>query len=112
MDAKRKSDGRLVSIKRLLRNTEEIAIARYFSDPERRNDPHNHCVPVLDYFTAVVEGSEEHYIVMPLLRKFFEPSFFVISEIVDFMRQMLEVKSTLSKQSNEVNSVLGFGILA
>lgn len=97
MDAKRKSDGRLVCIKRLLQYTDEITIARYFSDPERRSDPRNHCVPVLDYFTAVVEGSEEHYVVMPLLRKFSDPAFFVISEIVGLMRQLLEVRSLLSK---------------
>lgn len=94
MDVKRKSDGLLVCIKHVPGNTDEVAIARYFSDPERRSDPRNHCVPVLDYFTATVDGQEEHYIVMPLLREFGDPFFYVVSEIVDFMRQALEVKST------------------
>lgn len=60
------------------------------STPERLQDSRNHCVPILDF----IEGDEEEYIsflVMPLLRKFNDPPFHFVGEIVDFVQQTLEV---------------------
>jgi hypothetical protein len=57
------------------------------------NDPHNHAVPVLDYFTKDDDG----FLVMPLLRKFDDPPFGTVEEVVDFVRQMLQV---IQKQRN------------
>jgi len=65
----------------------------YFSSPERRSDPRNHCVPILDHFTRSPDNqaeSEEYFIVMPVLRPFDSPSFSTVSEAVDFVRQALE----------------------
>lgn len=92
MDAKRKNDGMLVCIKHVPGDTDEIPIAQYFSAPERRVDPKNHAVPILAHFTAIFAGSEEHFLVMPLLRPFHNPDFFVVSEVVDFIRQTLVVR--------------------
>jgi len=86
---KRKSDGALVCVKHVPKDTQEVAIALYFSAPERRDHPTNHAIPVLDHFTAMLNGTEEYFIVMPLLRPFNDPPFFVVSEVIDFMQQTL-----------------------
>lgn len=60
------------------------------STPESLSDPTNHSVPVLDHFTDESDPSIT-YIVQPLLREFDDPEFYAISEMVDFMKQTLEV---------------------
>jgi serine/threonine protein kinase len=57
------------------------------SSPERRKDPHNHAVPILDHFTKGTVA----FLVMPLLRLFNDPPFSTVNEVVDFFRQMLQV---------------------
>lgn len=61
-----------------------------FSSDGRREDPHNHCVPLLESFED--ECDEEHcFIVMPLLRKFNSPDFKSVDEALEFVDQALEV---------------------
>ena len=77
-------------MKRVEASSDEVAICRMLSSPERRKDHHNHAVPILDYFA---EGGESPYafLVMPLLRSFDDPPFSNVSEVIDFIRQMLQV---------------------
>ncbi|TDL19269.1 hypothetical protein BD410DRAFT_774138 [Rickenella mellea] len=89
IDATRIMDGQPVFIKKLPSNTEELAIARYLSTPTRMQDPRNHCVPILDHFADPTDSSLI-FIVMPMLRNFDSPPFFLVNEVVDFVHQTLE----------------------
>ena len=89
MDATRISDGKLVSLKRVKSSSQEIVIASLLSSEELRKDPRNHCVPIPDVFSS--EDDHLDFIVMPLLVKFWTPRFSSVNEVLDFMRQMLEV---------------------
>lgn len=90
MDAKRLSDGAIVAIKKVLAETREVTIARMLSEPENLRDPTNHCVPIFDYFIDE-EEDDMGYLVMPVLRRFNDPPFFYVDEVVDFIKQTLEV---------------------
>lgn len=94
MDAKRLKDGITVCLKTVYRTPKEVDIARYFSSPELLQEPTNHSVPILDAFREPSVPDFE-YLVMPLLRPFDDPDFTVIGEAVDFITQILEVRSAL-----------------
>ncbi|EIW54109.1 uncharacterized protein TRAVEDRAFT_51834 [Trametes versicolor FP-101664 SS1] len=85
IDAKT-SDGRLIAIKRLQDKGQEIEIAQFLTSLEH---PHKHCVPVEDVFPDASEPSWT-FMVMPYLRKFDDPEFELIGEVIEFARQMLE----------------------
>lgn len=99
IDAERQSDKKTVAIKRIRRNKKppEADIALYLTTPEMLQDPTNHCVPIWDRFSDDAEPQYE-FIVMPLLRRFDDPPFVVVSEVVEFMKQTLEVSGTRSLQ--------------
>lgn len=90
MDATRLSDGRQVVLKAVHRQGGELRIAMMLSSAEALQDPLNHCVPILDYFGDFNTPGPD-FIVMPVLRKFRNPEFCMVSEVVDFVRQTLEV---------------------
>ncbi|KAI5118852.1 hypothetical protein M0805_008128 [Coniferiporia weirii] len=89
MDAQRVSDGALVAIKEVSPDSMEAEIALMLSTPEALKDPMNHCVPILDHMRDESDENQE-YIVMPLLRRFSEPEFYAVGEVLDFVRQTLE----------------------
>ena len=90
IDAIRISDNRLVYIKRVHARRNEEQIATFFSKDSLRQDPRNHCVPVLD---LIPDDCDENisYIVMPFLRLIDDPPFRHINDIVEFIDQILEV---------------------
>ena len=88
------SDGERVVIKQVARGSNEVSIGQFFSSPELLADPKNHCVRILDVFSDDMDPELE-FIVMPALVKFNFPPFFLISEIVEFIRQTLEVRICL-----------------
>jgi AAA+ ATPase superfamily predicted ATPase len=92
MDATRVTDGRVVAIKRILTPLHkfEIPICEMLNTPERRNNPRNHAVELLDRFTNEKYKNEE-FIVMPVLVPFDFPPFVSIDEVADFINQVLEV---------------------
>lgn len=83
------SDGKRVKIKKLVKGRKELDIALFLSSGEFRKDPRNHCVPILDVFSE--EGHPMVFMVMPLLIKYDTPPFSSVDEVLDFMRQTLEV---------------------
>ncbi|KZT72363.1 hypothetical protein DAEQUDRAFT_32581 [Daedalea quercina L-15889] len=89
MDAIRKADGALVSIKITKNDTNELAIARYLSSTVVPKAPQNHCVPVLDVLPDPFESTKT-LMVMPYLRPFDDPPFTAIGEVIDFIDQTLE----------------------
>ena len=100
MDALRVKDNTRVFLKRIPKDSDEVEITSLFSSEEKIGDPCNHCVPVLDYFEDE-RLPECGILVTPLLRPFDEPAFVSIDEVVEFVRQTLEVRLLL------VTSVLG-----
>ncbi|KAH9894107.1 kinase-like domain-containing protein [Cubamyces lactineus] len=89
MDARRMSDGKLVLIKMIHTGSPEQTIATYLSSPELRQDPRNHCVPILDVIHHP-DNPDTSYLIMPYLRKLDDPEFESIDEIMDFGEQVLE----------------------
>ena len=56
------------------------------------DDLMNHSVPILDTFGDPVDKSTS-YLVMPFLRLIDNPPFEVVEEVLDFVDQILEVRS-------------------
>ena len=79
-------------IKRVRTGDPESRIAAKLCAPELVSDPRNHCVPILEIFKDDVDASIS-YMVMPFLKLMDEPPFERVSEVVDFVTQLLEVCS-------------------
>lgn len=94
IDATRISDGALVYIKRVLTSTKELEIALLFSSETLRQNPRNHCVSILDHFQDP-EHNEISYMVMPFLHRIDNHPFQLVTQVVEFVDQMLVVSSTL-----------------
>lgn len=77
-------------IKRVKTGDRESGIAIMLSSGALRDDPRNHCVPILDTFQDNDDPSIS-YIVMPFLRLFDDiPPFERVSDVVDFVDQLFE----------------------
>ena len=96
MDATRISDGRPVTLKRLL-NEEgpyELHINRLFSTEPLSSDPRNYCVQLL----GVIElPNDPPIMVHPLLRPFDDPPLQTYGEFVSFFSQLCGVGLPFSK---------------
>ena len=73
---------------------EEIEISQMLSSNGRLEDPMNHCVPIYDFIQGSPNDTYD-FLVMPLLREFDDPPFYAVEEVVDFVRQTLEVRLPL-----------------
>ncbi|CAL1712400.1 unnamed protein product [Somion occarium] len=91
IDATRRKDNLLVSIKVVKDASNEVKIARLVSSPQVVRNPANHCVSVLDILPDPV-FPDKALMVMPYLRPFNDPPFNAIGEAVEFVKQTLEVK--------------------
>ena len=74
--------------------SEELRIARLFSEYSHRENQQNHCVPVLDTFEDPMDNRLA-YIVMPFLHNIDRPSFEFVTDIADMVDQLLEVRLTV-----------------
>jgi hypothetical protein len=99
MDAVRVSDGAFVMVKQMTKSSHphEVDIGQYLSTGALRADTHNHCVPILEVL-EVPDDDTTLLIVMPLLRKFDDPPFGTLGEVVDCVKQAFEV--CISKRCN------------
>lgn len=93
MDARRNSDGAEVMIKRCSKRDHpfEAEIGRFFCSEPLASDPRNRCIPIYEVLQAP-RDDDLQLIVMPRLRKFGSPRFETIGEIVEFLRQVFEVR--------------------
>ena len=66
----------------------------FLSSPERNKDPRNHCIRFFETFCDDEDEGFE-YIVMPVMNDFDLPKFYAVGEVVDFVRQTLEVSTFL-----------------
>ena len=98
MDCKRLSDGKQVFMKRVGPHSGERKLAEFFSSNEHQENPANHCIKLLE---VLVDDCDDYhcFLVMPLVRMFDSPDFVSVDEVIDFMRQTLEV-SILSSLSH------------
>ncbi|KAK0202030.1 kinase-like domain-containing protein [Desarmillaria ectypa] len=109
MDAKRISDEKPVMLKRILvsQHPHEVEVAKYLSSI---SDAKNHSNTLLDVLT--LPGDEDVKIfVMPLLRRFDDPPFDTIGEVVEFLRQIFEGLQFLHHQNIAHRDVGVFNIL-
>lgn len=84
------SDGRLVYIKIVETNSDELKIATFFSSGALARNPRNRCVPILDHFPD--DGNPSiTYMIMPFLVRTLETPFETVANVVDFVDQILEV---------------------
>lgn len=95
MDAVQIKTQNQVFLKRVRRDSKELAIARYLKD-RIKADENNHCVPILDILEEPEVFGDEVYIVMPCLRPLDDPPFEIVDNIVDLVNQLLEVRSIVS----------------
>jgi hypothetical protein len=91
MDATRIRNNKQVMLKKVLpeEGPHELYITQLFSSPGLRDDPSNHCVPLLDLI-ELPQGSGK-LMVMPFLRPFNDPRFQTYGEFVAFFMQICEV---------------------
>lgn len=89
LDAQRLSDGKTVYLKHVNKTSPEVDIGQYFSSDQLRDDPRNHCLPVLDVLTDPTDP-ENVILVIPWLRRIDSPQPASVRECVDFVQQTLE----------------------
>ncbi|KAK0497815.1 hypothetical protein EDD18DRAFT_120909 [Armillaria luteobubalina] len=86
MSAVKLSDGSQVLLKKLDLNSTEFELSVLFSSPPLSLDPKNHCIPVFQ----VLKYEQFGILVLPLLRKFDDPPFDTVGEVVECFRQIFE----------------------
>ena len=77
-------------MKRVSGSGSEYAIATWLASSDKRNDPFNHTMPLLEVFDDDVDG-DICYLVTPLLRNMDDPSFETVNNVIDFVDQTIEV---------------------
>jgi hypothetical protein len=94
LDATRIVDGEFVFLKIVNKSVHpfEAEIGCFFSSEALANDPHNHCVPIYEVL-QVPDDDEKIILVMPLLREYCDPRFDTVGEVVEFFRQVFEVRN-------------------
>jgi len=92
LDAIRRQDGLVVCVKMIQepRKARQIKITEYFSTRRMTGDSRNHVVPFYDNFGDSYTPNIQ-FMVMPVLRRFDDPEFVMVCEVVDFITQALEV---------------------
>ncbi|EIW62126.1 uncharacterized protein TRAVEDRAFT_44958 [Trametes versicolor FP-101664 SS1] len=89
IDATRISDGRLVYLKKIDSDSEELKLLQYLTSPELLEDPYNHCVPLLD---VIYDPSDPQtcFVVMPFLRYIDHPPFELVEDMLECGERILE----------------------
>lgn len=89
MDATRKSDGSLVTIKCVKKESQEIAISLFIASI---SGPDDHCVSAIEALPDPLDASRA-LLVMPYLRPYNYPELQVVGDVADFASQMLQVSA-------------------
>ena len=99
MDATRISDGRIVTIKAVLKRFtpfEEKTI-RQFSEQPLASDPHNHAIPLYEAMHPPWDDSVV-LLIMPYLIDIHKHKFATVGEVVECFRQLFEVSFILFRR--------------
>lgn len=94
IDATRVSDDKLVYLKKIHPDSEELQLLRYLSSPEMLQDPHNHCVPLLDVIHDLSDP-QTCFVAMPYLRYIDYPHPEFVEDMLEYGEQILEVGVTV-----------------
>lgn len=79
----------------------EVEIAKIFAAEPLASHPRNHCSPL--YEVLIPPGEADNVIlVTPFLRAFDDPPFDSIGEIVEFFRQVFEVRHLTAVQCGTI----------
>ncbi|KAI4520858.1 hypothetical protein K525DRAFT_285554 [Schizophyllum commune Loenen D] len=90
LDAIKLPHGEPVMLKRVNKqHSNEVDITTMLSSPSLAKDSRNHCVPVYDVL-EIPDDDDLRILVLPLLRKYDDPPFDTVGEVVDCLRQVLE----------------------
>ena len=92
IDATRLSDGAIVAIKRIAKTKHplEVEITKILSSDPLRSNPTNHCIPVLDVLQSP-QRQDIVLVVLPFLCAWNEPRFRTFGEVIECIRQLIEV---------------------
>ncbi|KAL1731257.1 hypothetical protein EV714DRAFT_271924 [Schizophyllum commune] len=91
LDAIKLPHGEPVMLKRVnKRYSKEVEISAMLSSPPLSKDSRNHCVPIYDIL-EVPDDEDTQIMVLPLLRRYNDPPFDTVGEVIDCLRQVLEV---------------------
>ena len=82
-------------IKRVKTGDEESTILNLLNEPDKRDDPRNHAVRILDQFQDDVDPSIS-YVAMPFLRPLHRPQPERVNDCIDVVTQYLEVRTVAS----------------
>ncbi|KAI0041334.1 hypothetical protein FA95DRAFT_1501637 [Auriscalpium vulgare] len=90
IDATRISDGKQVVLKRMSETDtgEEGDMLRLFSSEQYKENPKNHCIPLID--SKRLDDSQITLLVMPRMRPYNNPRFRTFGEVVAFATQIIE----------------------
>jgi hypothetical protein len=103
MDAVRISDNKQVMIKKLLPardnsdddGRKELDIVQFLSSGNRGSDPRNHSLPYLDSF-PIPDVEHGFFLVTPLCVPWNYPEHDTVGELIEFVRQVFEVRKCSS----------------
>jgi hypothetical protein len=90
IDATRIKDGTKVVLKCIGASSQEFQIALYLSSAKMLSDPRNRTVPIIDVI-SLPDNTEGVLLVMPYFREFHTPPFHCRGEVVEALRQFLQV---------------------
>lgn len=92
LDATRIRDGIRVAVKVVKQESPEIGILQALTSVELLLASENHCVPILDILPDPLDICRT-LLVTPHLQPCNDPPFEVIDEVLDFIKQTLDVRS-------------------
>src|ERR1700683_4825578 len=90
IDATRMKDGAKVILKCVGASSQEFQIALHLSSAKMRSDPRNRTVPIIDVI-SLSDNTNTAMLVMPYFRVFHTPPFHCRGEVVEALRQFLQV---------------------
>ncbi|EJD48798.1 hypothetical protein AURDEDRAFT_60516 [Auricularia subglabra TFB-10046 SS5] len=113
IDAQRVSDGTVVAIKWIPdaeHTRDELDVMRFLSTGDLRNDPQNHCNPLLDSFShpSIPEGV---FIVTPWLAGFDYVPLERVGEVVELLKQLIECLSFMHRNGIAHRDCTGLNIM-
>jgi hypothetical protein len=92
MDATRVSDGKVVALKKISKKVHpyEAELTQFFSSEPHSSSPKNHCIPLYDEL-QVPDDDDCIILAIPHCRRYNDPEFETVGEVVEFFRQISEV---------------------
>ncbi|KAH9935119.1 kinase-like protein [Epithele typhae] len=87
MDARKRDTGELVAIKKVKNDNQEIQILKYI---ESRRDTTCHCVTIIETLPDPLDPLFT-LMFLPLLRRYSDPNFCAVGEVISFIDQSIEV---------------------